>query len=176
MQSRHVALVGNCGDVLAIGSHTEVLNGVRQYERADLVVMESIGDLWSCTSEDSGLLVPLVHVICLGKPVTSASALHLADMNPAEIAPRNIVFHTAAISKQVLSLRYTAFFRDAHPDVLLALKACAAQENSKWDVDLTGKPMAAKAKEVKLEDIPTFAKWLSSECRLHRGNCKVSRA
>ena len=146
MQSRCVALVGDCGDVLAIGSHTEVLKGARQYERADLVVMESIGDLSSCTSEDSDLLVPLVHVICLGKPVTSASALHLADMNPAEIPPRNIVFHAPAISKHVLSLRYAAVFRDAHPDVLRALKACAARENSKWDVRITGQPLAAKSK------------------------------
>ena len=174
MQSRCVALVGDCGDVLAIGSHTEVLKGARQYERADLVVMESIGDLSSCTSEDSDLLVPLVHVICLGKPVTSASAVQLADPNPAEILARN--FHTAAISKQALSLRYTAFFRDAHPDVLRALKACAARENSKWDVRITGQTLAAKSTEVKLEDLPTFEKRLSSQRRLHRGSITAARA
>ena len=130
LQSRHVVLVGDCGDELTIGRHTKVLPGVRQYALADLIVMENIADLWSA-SEDSGLLILLVHVICLGKPVASASALHLADMNPAQILPRNIAFHRAAISQKVLSLRYTAFFHDAHPAVLRALKACAAQENSK---------------------------------------------
>ncbi len=105
--------------------------------------------------------------------MTSTIVLTLADMNPSKIQPTDI---EAAINTAAFSLRCVSSFRDAHCDLILSLKACSENTYSKWDVIIQGQPLAARAKEVTVDDLPSFVKWLSSQRRLRRGRVAAAGA